>query len=91
MRVPIMTNQEVKVFSFVLIIANYLMASYAGLWWFEGSDGVESGVYILVLYVLTYEFGYKVCYQRISKICFYLGFILPSLLASAGYGFGFMN
>ena len=85
----VMSNTQVKLLAAVLILGSYIMAALAGLWWLDNGDQIELGIYILVIYVLTYEFGFKICYQRMSKLCFLLGFLLPATFATLGFSIGF--
>ena len=83
-----MTNKNTKIFAFLFIISSYIIAALAGLWWVDSGEEIEFGIYLIVGYILAYEFGFKLCFQRMSKLCFVLGFLLPSILGTVGFFIG---
>ena len=87
----IMTNKQIIVLALVFSISNYIMAGLAGLWWLDGSGEYEYIVFLAGLYVILYEFGFKICFQRFSKLWFYLGFMLPAVLGTIGYSIGLIK
>lgn len=80
-----------KIFLYVNPILTYLVAAMAATWWID-DDLLRGIVFLVGIYVFTYESGVKNFYKpNKNHLYFYLVYVVPVGLATIFFIYGFFK